>query len=201
MTTSKPIHVELSCLILLLGATACDSSGSDDPAKPEAKAAALDASPPSRESPAADAPPPPEQPARLQAVDLASVGDAWKGYRIEAPAGTVPGDDGAGGVSIAMKGGVQATLMKGPAPMDDVKTGAQAGAEAAEGSVSFTTETPQVLEYVMDVQTFDGKAAKVHGFAQTFEFEGETFGCMGAGYEQEAQLEQAKAVCTSLAKS
>lgn len=181
----------LALVCLSLGG--CDTATSSS--SPGASAAPAPATAAGSTAPAADK----EKEAPLTEIDLSPAGAAWKGWTVKAPEGTKVADSGAGGPQIALKD-YQLTITEGKLTLNDIKSGAKVGAEAVQGKVTFTTDTPDALEYSTELKDVEGKAVKTYGFGIHMKVGDKTYGCQATGPTSEAQVTEAKAVCNSLAK-
>lgn len=167
-------------------ATAASSKASAAPAAVSAAPAAASAAP---AAPSGD----------LIDLDLSPGGAAYKGLKAKGPAGTKVADDGAGSVGIAMDGGTQITLGSDVKLIKDIKSGAEAGAKAVEGKITFTNDKADTLDYVTELKDVDGKDQKLWGFAHTLDVGGKKYLC-SASVDSEAKLAAADAFCKSVTK-
>ena len=187
------VFAPMALVCLSLGG--CDSATSSS--SPGASSAPAPATAQGSTAPAADKEK--EAPGALTEIDLSPAGAAWKGWIVKAPEGTKVADSGAGGPQIATKD-YQLTITEGKLTLNDIKSGAKVGAEAVQGKVTFTTDTPDAVEYFSELKDIEGKAVKTYGFGIHMKVGDKTYGCQATGPTSEAHVTEAKAVCNSLAK-
>ena len=178
----------LGSLVLAFAAAACggeNPSGSAGTSKPAGTAAPGGAT----TAAAADA----------STIDLSSAGAEWAGFSVKGPSGAKAAGDGAGGVSVAF-GNYQVNISPGKPAIADMKSGAKAGAEAVQGKITFSKDTPEEIAYTTELKDVTGKDVKMHGFATTLKVGGKPYGCSCSDATSPEDLAKARATCESLTK-
>jgi hypothetical protein len=129
-------------------------------------------------------------------ADLSSRGEGWKDWTIKAPKDAKVMED-MGNARVAGKG-FDVVISQAAADMAATKDLASKGAEAAKGKITFTTDTPEALEWNLKI----GKSTSYY-FKLALKVDGKDVTCEvmnTIGAENEKQAAKMKEACKSLAK-
>lgn len=136
----------------------------------------------------------------LALLELEPAGEAWVGVTARAPAGATVSGDGSGGALVFLGPGRPVVLSATSGAIADHRVGATAASGAIEGTIVFSTDTPQEIAYEQRGTDRDGRPLRTWGFATTVQLGRAKVVCAHATARDERELAAARGVCSSLAR-
>lgn len=133
-------------------------------------------------------------------LDLGPAGEAWVGMIARAPAGATVSGDGSGGALVFLGPGRTVVLSASSGAIADHRLGATTASRVIEGTIAFSTDTPQEIAYEQRGTDRDGQPLRTWGFATTVQLGRAKVVCAHATARDERELAAARAVCSSLAR-
>ncbi|MDC0715884.1 hypothetical protein [Nannocystis bainbridge] len=196
----QKIHSFLA-LPLVIALAACGGDAKKTDVKADAKAEAPKADAPKADAPKADAPKA-DAPVEMIEHDLASADPEWAGWVAKGPKEGKVMQDGIKGARIAAGRAAGFDLAFAPKHTDlaTLKESLEKGASASEGKLklTFTTETPEALEW-----TADGYGAVKYNFVRNMKAGDREVTCKNnymVGIASQESLARHKEACDTLQK-